>query len=125
IAEDNSLDSVGVGKLAKAIPQKAWLAVVETACETFRSCIAPITKTTSGIGRLIDAKFDRLVDAEKILAADVMSRATEKAHAAKHTKPETTPAETTKSRERHPQKGRKSSVHESDVQERPESTQKT
>lgn len=73
-----SLDLVGLGKLAKAIPPKAWDKLVTTACDTFAQCIAPITATTGGLGRLIQAWFDRLVDAQKVLAAEAMSRATKK-----------------------------------------------
>lgn len=79
MTEDTSLDLTGVGKLAKAIPAKAWIEVVHTACETFREAIAPFTATTSGVARLIEAKFDRLVDAEKLLAADVVRKASQKA----------------------------------------------
>lgn len=77
--DEISVDVAGLGKLAKAIPNKAWVQLVDTACKTFRECIAPITATTSGIGRLIEAKFNRFVDAEKLLAADTMARAREKA----------------------------------------------
>ena len=79
MSDEISVDVAGLGKLAKAIPNKAWVQLVDTACRTFRECIAPITATTSGIGRLIEAKFERLVDAEKLLAADTMARAREKA----------------------------------------------
>jgi hypothetical protein len=78
MADEGGLDIVGAGKLAKAIPQKAWIQLVDTACVTFKSALAPLTATTSGIGRLIEAKFDRLVDAEKILASEMMARATQK-----------------------------------------------
>ncbi len=70
-----SLDIVGAGQIAKAIPEKAWVKLVDTACVTFRESLAPITATTSGVGRLIEAKFDRLVDAEKVLASENMSKA--------------------------------------------------
>ena len=76
--DGDGLDLVGIGKVAKAIPAKAWSALVETACSTFRSAIAPFTATTSGLGRLIEAKFDRMVDAEKVLAAQTFARAAEK-----------------------------------------------
>jgi len=76
--DDTSLDLTGIGKLAKAIPKKAWDRLVRTACETFEKCLAPITETTGGIGRLIAAKFDYLVDAEKILTAETFQKATEK-----------------------------------------------
>lgn len=79
---DKSLDVTGAGKIAKAIPAKAWTRLVETACSTFEQCLAPLTATTSGIGRLIQAKFDHMVEAEKILAVDVLARATERANVA-------------------------------------------
>jgi hypothetical protein len=79
---DKSLDLTGVGEVAKAIPAKAWTRVVDTACNTFEQCLAPLTVTTSGIGRLIEARFDRLVGVEKILAADILESATNRAKAA-------------------------------------------
>lgn len=85
MAEENSLDLIGVGKLAKAIPAKSWSQIVDTACLTFREVFAPITSTTSGLGRLIDAKFDRLVDAEKVLVAKAMANAAKKAGGKKRT----------------------------------------
>ena len=78
MSEDEGLDIAGVGKLAKAIPEKSWNKAVSTACETFEKCVAPITETTGGIGRLISAKFDRLVEAEKVLAAETFKKAREK-----------------------------------------------
>ncbi len=77
---DKSLDVTGAGKIAKAIPAKAWTRLVDTACSTFEQCLAPLTATTSGIGRLIQAKFDRMVEAEKILAVDVLARAAKRAN---------------------------------------------
>lgn len=74
----DGFDLVGAGKLAKAIPQKAWIQAVDTACSVFKDCVSPITATTSGIGRLIQAKFDNLVDAEKVLVAENIEKATEK-----------------------------------------------
>jgi hypothetical protein len=68
--DEKSLDLTGVGKLAKAIPPSSWNKIVKTACDTFTSIIAPITATTTGLGRLIQAKFDGMVDAQKVLAAD-------------------------------------------------------
>lgn len=73
-----SLDLLGAGKLAKAIPPHVWDRLVTTACETFTQCVAPITATTSGLGRLIQAWFDRLSDAQKVLAASTASRASRK-----------------------------------------------
>jgi len=79
MSEDSSLDIVGIGKLAEAVPDQVWTSLVDTACITFKQLILPITAITSGTGRLIEAKFDRLVDAEKVIASQTISRATEKA----------------------------------------------
>lgn len=83
MADDSSMDLTGVGKLAQAIPASAWSEVVHTACDTFSKFLAPIIETTSGIGRLIQAKFDRFVEAEKVLAADLVVRASQKARASR------------------------------------------
>ena len=74
---DQSLDIVGVGRLAKAIPASAWKRIVDTACSTFEKLISPFTETTSGIGRLIRAKFDRLSDPEKVAVASTIQSASE------------------------------------------------
>ncbi len=79
-------DITGAGEIAKAIPDKAWNKLVSTSCETFEKIIAPITATTSGIGRLIKAKFDQLLDEEKVLAAEVFKVAEDKAKASKKMK---------------------------------------
>lgn len=79
MTEDRSLDLAGVGKLAEAIPDDSWNQIVNTVCYTFKELLAPITSTTGGIGRLINAKFDRFVDAEKWLAAQILKSAAEKA----------------------------------------------
>ncbi len=79
MSEDKSLDIIGAGKIAEAIPDAAWTTVVDTACDTFRRTILPLTAITSGVGRLIEAKFNRLVDAEKVVISNTMFRATEKA----------------------------------------------
>ena len=79
--EDKSLDLTGVGKLAKAIPERSWQKLVNTACDTFKKTVAPITATTGGIGRLIEAKFNGMVDAQKVLAAETVKRAKEKVDA--------------------------------------------
>ena len=79
MTEDRSVDIVGVGKLAEAIPDESWNRVVSTACDTFKSLLAPMTSTTGGIGRLITAKFDRLVDTEKLIASQILKNASQKA----------------------------------------------
>jgi hypothetical protein len=73
--EDKSLDFTGIGKVAKAIPAKSWNILVTTACDTFSQLIAPITATTYGLGRLIQAKFNGMTDVQKVLAADAVNRA--------------------------------------------------
>lgn len=78
MSDETSLDIAGIGRLAKAIPAKAWTQIVDTACTTFRQVVAPITALTSGVGRLIDAKFDALAEAPKVLAAETFTRASEK-----------------------------------------------
>ncbi len=76
--EDTSLDLIGVGKLAKAIPAPAWNRLVKTTCDTFSQLLSPITSTTFGLGQLIQAKFDKMVDVQKVFAADAVRRAKEK-----------------------------------------------
>ena len=81
---DKSLDLTGIGKLAKAIPATSWNNAVKTACDTFVQIIAPITATTQGLGRLIEAKFDGMIDVQKVLVADTMRRAKEKIEKSNH-----------------------------------------
>lgn len=75
---DDELVKAGAA-VAKQIPGDAWTRMVETACTTFESLLAPITESTSGVGRLIRHKFDVLLDAQKVLAAATMREAAEKA----------------------------------------------
>lgn len=74
-SDDSSLDLTGMGKLAKSIPASSWNRLVKTACDTFTDLLSPITATTTGLGHLIQAKFDEMVDAQKVLAADSVRRA--------------------------------------------------
>ena len=76
--EDKSIDITGIGKIAKSIPESSWNKLVDTACNTFTKLISPITSSTFGLGKLIEAKFDGMVDAQKILAADTVARAKNK-----------------------------------------------
>jgi hypothetical protein len=78
MSENHGIDLVGIGTLAKAVPAKAWNEMVSTACSTFKQCVAPIAATTAGIGRLIEVKFDKMVETEKILAAKCLTDATQK-----------------------------------------------
>lgn len=76
--DDKSLDLTGIGKFAKAVPAASWNRLVKTACDTFSQLIEPITATTYGLGKLIQAKFEGMVDAQKVLAADAVYRAKQK-----------------------------------------------
>lgn len=64
-----------VAEITKVIPEAAWRRIVETACTTFDDCMAPLTNLTSGVGRLIKARFDRLTDIEKVLATHAIEEA--------------------------------------------------
>lgn len=59
---ETGVDLAGIGKAMRAIPPSAWQQMVDTACDTFEKTLSPITETADGIGRLIKAKFDRLID---------------------------------------------------------------
>lgn len=66
-------------ELIESVPESVWENLVTTATDTFKSLIKPITSTTSGVGRLIEAKFDRLIEGEKIIIAENLKRADSKA----------------------------------------------
>lgn len=72
------LDATGIGRIAEAIPKEGWKKAIDTACDSFTDLIAPITKTTAGLGGLIQAKFDAMIDVQKVFAADALYRARQK-----------------------------------------------
>jgi abortive infection alpha-like protein len=76
---DGGIDITGVGKAMNAIPPAAWQRMVDTACTTIEKTLAPITEIAHGIGRLIKAKFDSLVDAQQVMAAESIASAKGKA----------------------------------------------
>ena len=76
--DDGGGDLAGIGKIAQAIPEAGWTTAIDTACGTFSDLIAPITKTTAGLGGLIQAKFDAMIDVQKVFAADAVERARRK-----------------------------------------------
>jgi hypothetical protein len=76
--EDNNNINVTAIKIANTIPEKAWVRLVKTACDTFEKSIAPLTETTSGIGRLIKSKFDSLSEAQKVLVSETFERGNDK-----------------------------------------------
>lgn len=81
--DNEGLDIAGFGKIAKAIPAKVYERSATTLLTTFQQITAPITETTSGLGRYLKQKFDNMVEAEKAIATytveKAVSRAKEKA----------------------------------------------
>ncbi len=78
MSDEDSGDLAGIGKIAQAIPEAGWQKAIDTACDTFADLIAPITKTTAGLGGLIQAKFDAMADVQKVFASDAVERARRK-----------------------------------------------
>jgi hypothetical protein len=76
---DEGLDIAGFGKIAKAIPPKVYEVSATTLLTTFQQLTAPITETTSGLGRYLQQKFDNMVDAEKAIATYTVAKAIAKA----------------------------------------------
>jgi len=79
--EGGEMDLVGLGKVAEAIPDEVYIQTSEAVTGTFKKLVAPITETTAGFGRLIQQKFDNMVDVEKSLATYSVQRALTKAEA--------------------------------------------
>ena len=77
--DKEGLDLIGIGKLAKAIPDDVYTQTTEVATTTFTKLIAPITESTSGLGRYIKQKFDNMVEVEQALAAYSVQNAITKA----------------------------------------------
>lgn len=87
MADDSGgADLAGIGEVAKAIPKAGWKKAIDTACDTFSDLIAPITKTTAGLGGLIQAKFDSMIDVQKVFAADAVQRARLKTQGLDHSR---------------------------------------
>lgn len=81
---DNSkdgLDLVGIGKVAKAIPEEVYNRSAESLLTTFEKLVAPITETTHGLGRYVSQKFDSMVKVEKAIATYTLEQACAKARA--------------------------------------------
>lgn len=79
--ENEGLDLIGLGKLAKAIPPEVYVRATESILANFEKLAAPITETTHGFGRFIKQKFDSMIAVEKALATYTLERAVEKAKA--------------------------------------------
>lgn len=65
-------------ELLGAAPKEAWIVAIKTASDIVRDVLAPLTSTTSGLGRLIQSKFDGFVDLQRVLSADTLKRTHEK-----------------------------------------------
>jgi hypothetical protein len=76
--KDRSLDLLGLGKLAQSIPESVYNQTAGTVCRSFESLIAPITETTSGLGRYIRQKFDNMVEIEKSILSYSLNNASQK-----------------------------------------------
>jgi hypothetical protein len=76
---DDGLDVAGFGKIAKAIPPKVYERTSAALLTTFQQVIAPITESTSGLGRYIRQKFDNMVEAEKAIATYTLEKAVARA----------------------------------------------
>ena len=66
--EDSGLDIAGFGKIAKAIPPKVFERSASALITTFEQLVAPITESTSGLGRYLRQKFDNMVEVERAIA---------------------------------------------------------
>ena len=76
--DDKSIDLIGLGKLAKAIPESVYKKTTDTTLKTFEKIIAPITETTSGLGRYIKQKFDNMVEIERSILEYSLEKAKKK-----------------------------------------------
>jgi hypothetical protein len=72
--QKNSLDLVGLGQAAKAIPPEAWNEIVSTVTSTFKELVKPFTAITGGLGGLIEQKFSNMADVQKVLLADGLKK---------------------------------------------------
>ena len=76
--DDSSLDILGAGKIVKAIPPEALNKVFGVLCETLEKLISPVTSATTGVAGYISAKFDGLIEYEKLNTAHMLKSAFEK-----------------------------------------------
>jgi hypothetical protein len=76
---NSSIDALGLGSIAKAIPPEVYMRTAESILSAFDSLVAPITRSTAGLGELIRQKFENMTQREKALAEYSLRRALEKA----------------------------------------------
>ncbi|WP_265594234.1 hypothetical protein [Haloferula sp. BvORR071] len=60
------------------IPKEAWITLAQNASDIVKDFLAPLTSTTSGLGRVISEKFTSKVELEKVLCADTLRRTQER-----------------------------------------------
>ena len=77
--DDQGVDIFGLGKIASAIPDSVYKVSASTLVKTFENLLAPITETTSGLGRYVHQKFANMVAAEKAIAVYTIGEAVHKA----------------------------------------------
>ncbi len=75
LPKNDGLDIVGFGKIANAIPKEVYERSAATLLTTFEKLTAPITETTSGLGRYLRQKFDNMVEVEKAIAIFTVEKA--------------------------------------------------
>jgi hypothetical protein len=79
--KNTSLDLVGFGKVAQAIPPEVYKQSTKTVLNTFESLVAPLTQTTDGVGRLIRQTFDNWVEVRKAIGTYTLEQAVIRANA--------------------------------------------
>jgi len=79
-SKNDGLDVAGLGKIASAIPKEVYEKSATTLLNTFEKLTAPITETTSGLGRYLRQKFDNMVEAEKAIATYTVEKAIMRVH---------------------------------------------
>lgn len=67
-----------LAEILSSAPTEAWVIAVKSATDIVRDVVAPLTSTTSGLGRLIQSKFDGFIELQRVLSADTLRRAHEK-----------------------------------------------
>lgn len=78
-SNNRSLDLLGLGKLAKAIPPEVYTRTTATVLSMLEQLASPVTEITAGSGRYIRQKFDNMVETEKALASYTLEKAIRKA----------------------------------------------
>jgi hypothetical protein len=77
--KNEGLDVTGLGKVASAIPKEVYERSAATLLTTFEMLTAPITESTSGLGRYLRQKFDNMVQVEKAIATYTVEKALHRA----------------------------------------------